>query len=226
MNFSETLLDWYDRNRRQLPWRDSGDPYRIWLSEIMLQQTRTETVERYYHRFLERFPTVFDLAFASEDEVLKLWEGLGYYSRARNLWSAAKTVALERNGSFPESAAALRALPALVPTQQTPSPPSPMASASPHWMAIRLRVPFARNPLGNRRCELPLTSSTSRWSTSRPPPGRLQSGSDGSGCVHMYAEESVLCRLSRLRVLSGLSRRRPSELSAQATPRAEAQKST
>lgn len=115
MNFSETLLDWYDRNRRQLPWRDSGDPYRIWLSEIMLQQTRTETVERYYHRFLERFPTVFDLAFASEDEVLKLWEGLGYYSRARNLWSAAKTVALERNGSFPENAAALRALPGVGP---------------------------------------------------------------------------------------------------------------
>ena len=75
MKLDELLLDWYDVQRRDLPWRGTRDPYRIWLSEIMLQQTRTETVARYYARFLERFPTVADLAHADEDEVLKLWEG-------------------------------------------------------------------------------------------------------------------------------------------------------
>ena len=78
MTFSDDLLRWYDGHRREFPWRGTCDPYRIWLSEIMLQQTQTETVKRYYARFLNRFPTVFDLADASEDEVLKLWEGLGY----------------------------------------------------------------------------------------------------------------------------------------------------
>ena len=94
MSFASDLLSWYDLNKRSLPWRGTRDPYRIWLSEIMLQQTRTETVERYYARFLEHFPTVTDLANTSEDLVLKLWEGLGYYSRARNLHATAKRVAL------------------------------------------------------------------------------------------------------------------------------------
>ena len=115
MTLSKALLDWYDLNCRTLPWRGTNDPYRIWLSEIMLQQTRTETVERYYHRFLERFPTVHDLAEAPQDEVLKLWEGLGYYSRARNLHAAAKFVAHEMNGIFPGNATALKKLPGVGP---------------------------------------------------------------------------------------------------------------
>ena len=86
---SNLLLKWYDRHRRDLPWRGTADPYRVWLSEIMLQQTRVETVAGYYDRFLSRFPTVGDLARAETDEVLKLWEGLGYYSRARCLHAAA-----------------------------------------------------------------------------------------------------------------------------------------
>ena len=115
MSFSNDLLKWYDQNRRDLPWRGAQDPYRIWLSEIMLQQTQTETVKGYYARFLERFPTVQALAAADEDAVLKLWEGLGYYSRARNLHAAAKKVSYEYGGSFPADAAGLRRLPGVGP---------------------------------------------------------------------------------------------------------------
>ena len=114
MKLNELLLDWYDANARSLPWRGTRDPYRVWLSEIMLQQTRTGAVERYYARFLERFPDVFALADAPEDEVLKLWEGLGYYSRARNLHRAAKRVA-ERGGVFPGSVEGLMELPGIGP---------------------------------------------------------------------------------------------------------------
>ena len=115
MSFSEEILSWYDANKRDLPWRGERDPYRIWLSEIMLQQTQTETVKGYYARFLARFPTVADLAAAEEAQVLKLWEGLGYYSRARNLHAAARKVAHECGGVFPTDAAGLRALPGVGP---------------------------------------------------------------------------------------------------------------
>ncbi|MBR4068960.1 MAG: A/G-specific adenine glycosylase [Clostridia bacterium] len=100
-NPSALLLEWYDSVKRDLPWRRTKDPYRIWLSEIMLQQTRVETVKGYYARFLERCPTVEALANAPEETVLKLWEGLGYYSRARNLQKAAKTIVHELGGVFP-----------------------------------------------------------------------------------------------------------------------------
>ena len=115
MSFSDDLLKWYDRNRRSLPWRDTHDPYRIWLSEIMLQQTQVETVKVYYSRFLERFPSVSDLAHASEEEVLKLWEGLGYYSRARNLHRAARYIAFEADGCFPGTPRELQRLPGVGP---------------------------------------------------------------------------------------------------------------
>ena len=114
MKLSDLLLSWYDRNARELPWRGARDPYRIWLSEIMLQQTRTEAVRRYYARFLMRFPDVFALAAADQDEVLKLWEGLGYYSRARNLHAAAKAVAAS-GGCFPRSVEGLQSLPGIGP---------------------------------------------------------------------------------------------------------------
>jgi A/G-specific adenine glycosylase len=105
------LLRWYDAHARDLPWRRTRDPYRIWLSEIMLQQTQVATVVGYYQRFLERFPTVHDLAAAPLDDVLKRWEGLGYYSRARNLHRAAQLVAREHDGVFPATAADLAKLP-------------------------------------------------------------------------------------------------------------------
>ncbi len=109
--FADALLRWHEAHARDLPWRGETEPYRIWLSEIMLQQTRTETVKRYYAAFLRAFPTVFDLADAEPEKVLKLWEGMGYYSRARSLHAAAKLVAREMNGVFPKTAEALRTLP-------------------------------------------------------------------------------------------------------------------
>lgn len=99
--FSSELLDWYDVNKRDLPWRRSRDPYHIWVSEIMLQQTRVDTVIPYFHRFIERFPTIEALADAPEDDVLKCWEGLGYYSRARNLQSAARQITEQYGGVMP-----------------------------------------------------------------------------------------------------------------------------
>jgi len=99
--FAKTLTYWYLKNRRDLPWRETRDPYRIWLSEIMLQQTRIAQGLPYYLKFINAFPTVFDLANASEENVLKLWQGLGYYSRARNLHFTSKHVAFQLKGNFP-----------------------------------------------------------------------------------------------------------------------------
>ncbi len=108
---SGRLLAWYGREGRDLPWRHTRDPYRIWLSEIMLQQTTVAAVIPYYSRFLKRFPTVEALASATLDEVIALWAGLGYYSRARNLHRAARQVVEERAGFFPDTLEALAALP-------------------------------------------------------------------------------------------------------------------
>lgn len=103
MNISDQLLAWWDAGHAQLPWRESADPYAIWVSEIMLQQTQIATVLPYYGRWMAQFPTIEALAAASLDEVLKLWEGLGYYSRARNLQAAAQTVVEEYNGRIPQT---------------------------------------------------------------------------------------------------------------------------
>lgn len=109
------LLAWYDRSRRDLPWRTPPgapqDPYHIWVSEVMLQQTRVETALPYYERWMERFPTLDDLAAAPLDEVLKHWEGLGYYSRARNLHKAVREVAERYGGEVPDDSGAFRELP-------------------------------------------------------------------------------------------------------------------
>lgn len=110
MGFSKTLLAWYHTNRRDLPWRHTREPYHVWLSEVILQQTRVDQGLAYYYKFLELFPTVHDLASASEDQVLKAWQGLGYYSRARNLHATAKHVVSELDGKFPTSAAELQLL--------------------------------------------------------------------------------------------------------------------
>jgi A/G-specific adenine glycosylase len=107
------LLAWFFRNKRDLPWREEHDPYRVWISEVMLQQTRSATAAAYYHRWLRRFPTVQSLARADEEEVLKLWEGLGYYSRARNLHRAARILVDRWEGCFPDTERQLRALPGI-----------------------------------------------------------------------------------------------------------------
>ena len=101
-SFSEQLLNWYKANARHLPWRETKDPYKIWISEIILQQTRVEQGKNYYLNFIKLFPTVKHLAKAPSDKVMKAWEGLGYYSRARNLHAAAKTIAEDYKGLFPE----------------------------------------------------------------------------------------------------------------------------
>lgn len=102
LRLSSILIRWYDRNKRDLPWRDTTDPYIIWISEIILQQTRVDQGYAYFDRFVKRFPSVDLLAQAEEDEVLKLWQGLGYYSRARNLHAAAKMVLEKYQGVFPQ----------------------------------------------------------------------------------------------------------------------------
>jgi A/G-specific adenine glycosylase len=119
---AERLLAWYDRHHRELPWRVSpaaaargagADPYRVWLSEVMLQQTTVEAVKKYFLAFTERWPTVRDMAAASEDDVLRAWAGLGYYSRARNLKKCADHIAAEFGGIFPDTEEGLRALPGI-----------------------------------------------------------------------------------------------------------------
>jgi A/G-specific adenine glycosylase len=113
------LLDWYDRHRRQLPWRppagERADPYRVWLSEIMLQQTGVKTVGPYFEKFLARWPDVAALGRASQDDVLRMWAGLGYYSRARNLHACAVAVLRDHGGVFPDSEEGLRKLPGIGP---------------------------------------------------------------------------------------------------------------
>ena len=110
MNFTKILAKWYEKNKRDLPWRRTKDPYRIWVSEIILQQTRIEQGWDYYLRFIEKFPVLLALASAEEEEVLKLWQGLGYYSRARNMHAAAKEIVNLHHGIFPKTYEEIRKL--------------------------------------------------------------------------------------------------------------------
>ncbi|MGB9585908.1 MAG: A/G-specific adenine glycosylase [Anaerolineales bacterium] len=112
-SFSQKLLNWYQSNARRLPWRNNPQPYSVWISEIMLQQTKVETVIPYYLRWMERFPDIPSLAQASQEEVLKIWEGLGYYARARNLHRTAQIIQEEYAGKLPENPEQLRALPGI-----------------------------------------------------------------------------------------------------------------
>ena len=114
LNLYQTqLLAWYDQNHRKLPWRETKDPYAIWVSEVMLQQTQVKTVIPYYHQFLSLFPTIQDLAASDLQSVLKAWEGLGYYGRARNLHEAAQIIIRMRNGIFPDTWKQIHALPGI-----------------------------------------------------------------------------------------------------------------
>ena len=106
----EALIPWYEAHKRELPWRQDKEPYHVWLSEIMLQQTRVEAVKEYYRRFVTALPTIPDLAEAPEEQILKLWEGLGYYNRVRNLQKAAQTICAEYTGVFPSEYAQIRSL--------------------------------------------------------------------------------------------------------------------
>jgi A/G-specific adenine glycosylase len=109
---TEALMDWYRQSKRDMPWRGENNPYKIWLSEIILQQTRVDQGTPYYQKFIERFPTIHDMANATEDEILHLWQGLGYYARARNMHRAAKMVSKDW-ATFPSDYSAIRALPGI-----------------------------------------------------------------------------------------------------------------
>jgi A/G-specific adenine glycosylase len=133
--FSAQVLDWYDKyGRKTLPWQIAKTPYKVWLSEVMLQQTQVTTVIPYFERFMARFPTVVDLANAPLDEVLHLWTGLGYYARARNLHKAAQQVATLHDGKFPQTFDEVAALPGVGPLNRR-----------------RDFIPFARSALSDSR---------------------------------------------------------------------------
>jgi adenine-specific DNA glycosylase len=133
------LLAWYDRHRRDLPWRAKGveraDPYRVWLSEVMLQQTTVAAVRPYFASFLARFPTLEALAVAPTEAVMQAWAGLGYYSRARNLHACAKAVMEEHGGRFPRTEAGCAASRGSAPTRPRRLPPSPSTSPRPRSTA-------------------------------------------------------------------------------------------
>jgi len=111
MNFTSQIDNWYSKNKRDLPWRKNKDPYSVWLSEIILQQTQIKQGLPYYTKFMQKYPDVFSLATANEQEILKLWQGLGYYSRARNLHKTAKIIVSNYNGVFPKTYLQLLKLP-------------------------------------------------------------------------------------------------------------------
>ena len=113
MNFSQQILEWYGKNKRSLPWRNSKDPYKIWLSEIILQQTKVAQGLPFYNKFIFAFPTINDLANATENEVLNLWQGLGYYNRAINLHKTAKIICSKYNGKIPSTYDTLIQLPGI-----------------------------------------------------------------------------------------------------------------
>lgn len=114
-SFTNKIVEWYQANLRNLPWRQTVDPFRIWLSEIILQQTRVAQGQPYYLKFIERFPDVFALAKASEQEILRMWQGLGYYTRARNLHQCAKWIVKNHGGRFPDNSGELQKLPGIGP---------------------------------------------------------------------------------------------------------------
>ena len=132
--FAAALTAWYNVGHRDLPWRNTQNAYHIWLSETMLQQTQVKTVIDYYHRFLKRYPSIQALAEAPADDVLKLWEGLGYYARCRNLHKAAKHMVEQHQGQFPKTFAEAQALSGIGRRRQAPYSPFIRTKASaPGW---------------------------------------------------------------------------------------------
>jgi A/G-specific adenine glycosylase len=171
---SRLLLDWYGRGHRALPWRATSDPYRIWVSEIMLQQTRAQAAIPYYERFLARFPTVEALAAASEDEVLALWAGLGYYTRARNLRRAAQEAVAA--GGFPRDYEAIRALPGI--GDYTAAAVASIAFGLPHAvidgnvLRVVARVENDASDIGSPRTRARFRDVAQEW-LDRRDPGRF-----------------------------------------------------
>ena len=214
------LLAWYDRHRRVLPWRarkgERPDPYRVWLSEIMLQQTTVKAVAPYYARFLARWPTVEALAAADLDDVLRAWAGLGYYARARNLHACAQAVVAQHGGIFPDELAALRALPGI--GDYTAAAVAAIAFDAPavpvdgnvervvaRLFAVEEHLPAAKPEI-------------KRLAASLLPPQprrRFRAGADGSGRDAVLAQAAGLRAVPMERRVRRLCARRSGDLPAQ-----------
>ena len=169
---SRCLLDWYERHRRDLPWRRVRDPYAIWVAEIMLQQTRVDTVIVYYERFLLRFPTLDALAAAPLDDVLKAWEGLGYYARARNLHAAARTDRESSMAACPTPQKTCDVCRAWAAIRPRPSPASPLDRMPSPWTAICAGCCVASLPLTTIPAGPVPSTGWRPWAWSMLPPGR------------------------------------------------------
>ena len=183
----QRLLHWYDRNRRDLPWRRDRDPYRVWISEIMLQQTRVSAVLEHYRRFLQRFPTVQKLAAAREPAVLAAWSGLGYYRRARMMHAAAKVIVKEHGGRFPETIPELRALPGI--GRYTAAAIASIVFDTAGGGRRRKRRTRPGTGLRSRSLRGRCVAS-SRIVTQPQTPRRFQSGHDGTGSNGMRTRSS------------------------------------
>ena len=165
---TDPLCAWYAKHQKVLPWRNTGDPYHTWLSEIMLQQTRIEAVIPYYERFLRTLPTVQDLAQCPDDLLMKLWEGLGYYSRARNLKKSAILLCESLGGDFPKTAAELKKLPGIGDYTAGAIASIAFGQPEPAVDGNVLRVVFAAT-MGTLPFPLPKKRSRKRFAVSIPP---------------------------------------------------------
>ena len=214
------LLRWYDRHRRVLPWRarkgERADPYRVWLSEIMLQQTTVKAVAPYYARFLARFPAVTELAAAPLEDVLKLWAGLGYYARARNLHACAKAVVEQHGGEFPghRRGTARASRHRRLHGRRDRGDCVRSAGESGRWQhRARDRAPVRRRGgIAGRQAAHPRARRKPHAATPR---GRLRAGHDGSRRHDLHAEETGLRALSMDGVMRRARARRSGELPAQ-----------
>jgi A/G-specific adenine glycosylase len=198
------LFAWFDRARRDLPWRRSRDPYRIWVSEVMLQQTVVAAVIGHYERFVTKYPTLAALATAEEQDVLRLWEGLGYYRRARDLLRAARILNERHGGAFPSSPEALEGVPGMgqytrnAVLSQAFDLRLPVLEANSQRVLSRL---FGREAA-------PSEGPARRWLLARRRGGdanetgrRLQPGRDGTGCPRLHAHRSSMWRVSPIGAL-------------------------
>ncbi|MGY4291606.1 A/G-specific adenine glycosylase [Bradyrhizobium sp. LM2.7] len=214
------LLQWYDRHRRRLPWRvlpgEASDPYRVWLSEIMLQQTTVKAVGPYFEKFIARWPDVTALGRASLDDVLRMWAGLGYYSRARNLYACAVAVTRDHGGVFPDTEEGLHALPGIGPytaaavaaiafDRRTMPVDGNIERVVSRLFAVEEELPQAK-PLIQQLAATLLAESRS---------GDSAPGANGSGRLDLHAEEAGVLIVSAERGLHGARAGHPGKLSAQ-----------
>ena len=204
-NLAIPLEEWFEENKRLLPWRETTDPYLIWVSEIILQQTRVAQGLDYYNRFVARFPEVAALADADEDEVLKYWEGLGYYSRARNMHTAARQVMHDFGGCFPDTYEGIRSLKGV--GDYTAAAIASFAYGLPHAVVDGMCIVFSPGflpsirPSIRRRAQV--VCRLGRRVARPPAAGRVQSGCHGAGSIALPAPFAAMPRVPVVGVVRG-----------------------